>query len=46
MLCGPCNRGLGGFRDKEEFLVEAAKYIRKANNELSSMVEIPKVKVA
>jgi hypothetical protein len=28
-LCGPCNRGLGGFRDNVEHLKSAIKYLRK-----------------
>jgi hypothetical protein len=29
LLCGPCNMGLGHFRDNIELLLRAAKYLRK-----------------
>lgn len=28
LLCQPCNIGLGGFRDNEQFLLSAIKYLR------------------
>ncbi len=28
LLCGSCNRGLGGFRDNLEYMVSAIAYIR------------------
>lgn len=31
LLCGPCNFGLGFFRDNPEVLARAARYVRKYN---------------
>lgn len=33
LLCSSCNRGLGHFKDRPEFLVSAAEYIKKSRGE-------------
>jgi len=32
LICDPCNRGLGFFRDNPERLIVAANYIKESNN--------------
>ena len=33
VLCGPCNLGLGSFRDSRSNLLRAARYLAKANRQ-------------
>jgi Recombination endonuclease VII len=32
ILCSPCNKGLGHFRDRTELLIKASIYLNKENN--------------
>lgn len=41
LLCGPCNRGIGMFRDNAEFLENAATYIKAASSSAPSAPSSP-----
>lgn len=32
LLCGKCNKGLGGFKDKPQLLLKAVKYLQERNS--------------